>query len=55
MDKALVQRVAERNASDGSDPPASRSVTMAALVREGKLKIVHAMHDVATGQVAWYG
>ena len=25
------------------------------LVREGKLKIVYAMHDVATGRVAWHG
>ena len=25
------------------------------LVREGKLKIVYAMHDVATGKVSWFG
>ena len=32
-----------------------RSETLAGLVREGKLKIVYAMHDVATGKVSWFG
>ena len=54
-DKALVQRVAERNAKDAAAHLSSRSPTMAGLVREGKLKIVYAMHDVATGKVAWFG
>ena len=54
-DKALVQRVAEQNAKDAAERLTSRSETMAGLVREGKLKIVYAMHDVATGKVAWLG
>lgn len=54
-DKALVQRVAEQNAKDAAAQLTGRSETMAALVREGRLKIVHAMHDVATGRVAWFG
>ena len=54
-DKALVQRVAVQNAKDAAAQLTSRSETMAGLVREGKLKIVYAMHDVATGKVAWFG
>ncbi len=54
-DKALVQRVAEQNAKDAAAQLTSRSDAMAGLVREGKLKIVYAMHDVATGKVAWLG
>ena len=54
-DKALVQRVAEQNAKDAAAQLTSRSETMAALVREGKLKIVYAMHDVGSGKVSWYG
>ena len=54
-DKALVQRVAEQNAKDAAANLTGRSETMAALVRDGKLKIVYAMHDVATGKVSWFG
>lgn len=54
-DKVLVQRVAERNAKDAAAQLSSRSETLAQLVREGKLKIVYAMHDVATGKIAWFG
>jgi carbonic anhydrase len=54
-DKALVQRVAEQNAKDAAAQLTSRSDTMSGLAREGKLKIVYAMHDVATGKVAWLG
>ncbi|MGL6113187.1 MAG: carbonic anhydrase [Rubrivivax sp.] len=54
-DKALVQRVAEQNAKDAAAQLTSRSDTMAALVREGKLKIVYAMHDVGSGKVSWFG
>jgi carbonic anhydrase len=54
-DKALVQRVAEQNAKDAAAMLTSRSDTLAGLMREGKLKIVYAMHDVATGKVAWLG
>ena len=54
-DKALVQRVADRNAKDAAAQLTGRSEVMAGLVREGKLKIVYAMHDVGTGRVAWLG
>ena len=53
-DKALVQRVAVQNAKDVAAQLSARSETLAGLVREGKLKIVYAMHDVASGKVAWY-
>jgi carbonic anhydrase len=53
-DKALVQRVAVQNAKDVAAQLTGRSETLAGLVREGKLKIVYAMHDVASGKVAWY-
>lgn len=54
-DKALVQRVAEQNAKDAAAQLTGRSEAMAGLVREGKLKVVYAMHDVTTGKVAWFG
>jgi carbonic anhydrase len=54
-DKALVQRVADQNAKDAVQQLMRNSDTIAGLVREGKLKIVAAMHDVATGKVAWTG
>lgn len=54
-DAALVQRVAERNAKDAAAHLTGRSETLAGLVREGKLKIVYAMHDVASGRIAWSG
>ena len=50
-----MQRVAEQNAKDAAAQLTSRSETMAGLVRDGKLKIIYAMHDVATGKVAWLG
>jgi carbonic anhydrase len=53
-DKALVQRVAEQNAKDAAAQLTSRSDTMAGLVRDGKLKIVYAMHDVGSGKVSWF-
>jgi carbonic anhydrase len=52
-DKVLVQRVAERNAMDVAQQLVKRSKAIAGLVRDGKLKVVHAMHDVATGKVTW--
>lgn len=54
-DKALVQRLAEQNAKDAAAHLTARSETMAKLVADGKLKIVYAMHDVATGKVSWHG
>lgn len=49
-----MQRLAERNAKDAAAHLTGRSPTMAGLVREGKLRIVYAMHDVATGKVNWF-
>lgn len=54
-DKALVPRVAERNAKNAAAQLTSRSETMAGVVREARLKIVYALHDVASGKVAWFG
>lgn len=49
-----MQRLAERNAKDADAHLTGHSPTMAGLVREGKLRIVYAMHDVATGKVNWF-
>lgn len=54
-DKVLVQRLAQRSAKDAAAQLTSCSQAMASLVREGKLKIVYAMHDVATAKVAGFG
>lgn len=51
--KAFVQRVADQNTQDAAGMLTGRSEVMAALVQEGKLKIVSAMHDVRTGKVSW--
>ena len=52
-DKALVQRVAVQNGRDVAAQQNGRSETLAGLFREGKLKIVCAMHDVASSKVGW--
>ncbi len=52
--KQFVQSVADRNAKDAAGMLTARSGVMAALVKEGKLKIVSAMHDVGTGAVTWF-
>lgn len=51
-DKALVQRVAERNVQDAVKKLA-RAPVLAGQVGEGRLLIVGAMHDVATGKIGW--
>jgi len=51
-DKALVQRVAERNVQDAVARTA-RAPVLAARVQAGQLKVVGAMHDVATGAIRW--
>ena len=51
-DKALVQRVAERNVQDAVTRLNAAPV-LAALVKAGQLRIVGAMHDVATGRIGW--
>jgi carbonic anhydrase len=51
-DKALVQRVAERNVHD-TVKKLARAPVLAGQVGEGRLLIVGAMHDVATGKISW--
>jgi carbonic anhydrase len=51
--KSFVQSVADRNTKDAAGMLTSRSEVMASLVKEGKLEIVSAMHDVQTGAVSW--
>jgi carbonic anhydrase len=51
--KSFVQSVADQNAKDAARMLTSRSEVMASLVKDNKLKIVSAMHDVATGKVHW--
>lgn len=53
-DKALVERVAERNVQDAVTRLDAAPV-LAALVKAGQLRIVGAMHDVATGRITWSG
>jgi carbonic anhydrase len=52
--KKLVQAVADQNARDAAAMLSDRSEVLRDLVREGKLKIVSAMHDVGTGQIKWF-
>lgn len=51
-DAALVQRVAERNVQDAVARLAGAPV-LAARIKAGQLKLAGAMHDVATGKIAW--
>ncbi len=53
--KKLVQAVADQNARDAAEMLISRSEVLREMVREGKLKIVSAMHDVGTGNITWFG
>jgi carbonic anhydrase len=52
--KQFVQGVADQNAKDAAAMLTSRSDVIALLVRERKLKIASAMHDVSTGAVSWF-
>jgi carbonic anhydrase len=52
--KKFVQGVAEQNAKDAAALLTARSDVLAALVKDHKLKIVSAMHDVSTGAVKWF-
>ena len=52
--KKLVQAVADQNARDASKMLTDRSEVLRALVNEGNLKIVSAMHNVATGRITWF-
>jgi carbonic anhydrase len=51
--KKFVQSVADQNAMDAASQLTARSEVLAALVKEQKLKIVAAMHDVSTGVIRW--
>lgn len=53
--KELVQKVADQNAKDAAQMIMDKSEVIATLVKEGKLKIVSAMHDISTGKVSWFG
>jgi len=53
--KELVQKVADQNAKDAARMIMDKSEVIAALVKEGKLRIVAAMHDISTGKVSWFG
>ena len=52
--KKLVQAVADQNANDAAAMLVGRSEVLRELIREGKLKIVPAMYDLATGRVTWF-
>ena len=52
--KKLVQAVADQNAKDAAAMLLSKSEVLTGLVKEGKLKIVSAMHDLNTGKVQWF-
>lgn len=53
-DKALVQKVADQNAKDAAQMIMDKSPVIAELVKEGKVKIVSAMHDLSTGKISWF-
>ena len=50
--KSFVQAVAETNARLAARMLTERSPTMAGMVDDGSLKVVAAMHDIATGRVS---
>ena len=52
-DAGFVQAVAEQNAKDAAAMLLSRSSVLQELVASGKLTVVPAMHDIATGVVTW--
>ena len=51
--KYLVQKVADANAKLSAENLLKRSPVLKGLVDKGQLKIVAAMHDLATGKVSW--
>ncbi len=52
-DAVLVQRVADQNVRDAVAALKKRSAVLAQLVKEGKLTIVGAMHNIDTGKISW--
>ena len=53
-DKKLVQQLADQNAQDAAQMIMDRSEVIAKLVKDGKVKIVSAMHDLSNGKVTWF-
>jgi carbonic anhydrase len=53
-DKVLVQKLTDQNAKDAARIIMDKSEVIATLVKEGKVKIVSAMHDIGTGKVSWF-
>ncbi|WP_082151356.1 carbonic anhydrase family protein [Caenimonas sp. SL110] len=52
--KRLVQAVADQNAKDAAAMLLARSDVLRQRVERGQLKIVAAMHDIATGRISWF-
>ena len=53
-DKKLVQQLADQNAQDAAKMIMDKSEVIAKMVKEGKVKIVSAMHDLSNGKVTWF-
>ena len=53
-DKKLVQQLADQNAQDAAQMIMDKSEVIAKLVKDGKVKIVSAMHDLSNGKVTWF-
>lgn len=52
--KKLVQELADQNAKDAVDHIMQKSEVIAKLVKDGKVKVVAAMHDISTGKISWF-
>ena len=52
--KELVQKLADQNAQDAVAMIMAKSPVIAGLVKEGKVKIVSAMHDLTNGKVTFF-
>ena len=52
--KKLVQDLADQNAKDAVDQILQKSEVIAKLVKDGKVKVVSAMHDLTTGKISWF-
>lgn len=52
--KYLVQKVADLNAKLSAKSLLQKSAVLKELADKGELKVVAAMHDLATGQVSWF-
>lgn len=52
--KKLVQELADQNAKDAVANIMQKSEVIAKLVKDGKVKVVAAMHDISTGKISWF-